>query len=144
MPHLRLYYHIVFVTHKRFPTIPAACERTLFAYIVKVSESKGVKVIRINGMADHVHLLIRARAGFVLQDYVRDVKRSATLMMRRTPGFECFDRWSKEYSADTVSFSKVDVVMNYIRNQKVHHAVKSFEEEIREIFNLDDISVYDA
>ncbi len=63
--------------------------------------------------------------------------------MKNSEDFPNFDRWAKEYSADTVSFSMVDVIRNYIKKQKEHHAVKSFEIEMKEFFGIEDFSIYD-
>lgn len=143
MPHLRLYYHIVFVTHSRRQAINPERERLLYAYLVKVSELKGAKVLRVNSMPDHVHLLVEVGSNFILRDYIRDLKRSSSLMMKNSEDFPDFDRWAKEYSADSVSFSMVDVIRNYIKKQKEHHAVKSFETEMKEFFDIEDFSIYD-
>ena len=37
--------------------------------------------------------------------------------------------WQDEYFAVSVSESMVDRVRNYIKNQEVHHAKKTFQEE---------------
>jgi putative transposase len=39
--------------------------------------------------------------------------------------------WQAGYGAFAVSESNVDVVREYIANQKEHHRMKSFEEEYR-------------
>ena len=132
----RLFYHIVFSTHMRQPTINPAHERQLYAYIVKVSESMGVKVIRINSMPGHIHILVQTDTDFILRDYVRDIKRSSNRMMKRTPGFEKFNGWNETYAADTVSFHHVPTVKNYIRNQKEHHDLEKYEDEIMRIFGI--------
>lgn len=41
------------------------------------------------------------------------------------PSFE----WQKGYAAFTVSYSQIAAVQHYIRNQREHHRVKSFQEE---------------
>ena len=40
--------------------------------------------------------------------------------------------WKDDYFAISVSESKVDAVINYIRNQEAHHSKKSFDEEVRD------------
>ena len=140
MAHHRLYYHIVFSTYNRQATINPHYERFLYAYLCRVSESKGAIVVQVNSMSDHVHILIRTAPDFILENFVRDIKRSSSLMLKRTTGFETFYRWEKSFSADTVSFHAVDTVREYIRNQKEHHKTQSFYDEMRKIFGIEDPS----
>lgn len=138
MSHNRLYYHIVFSTYRREATINPCCERQLYAYLCRVSENKGVTVIQVNSMPDHVHLLVRGTADLLLEDYVRDLKRSSSIMLKRTSGFETFNRWGKSFSVDTVSFHAVEMVRAYVRNQKEHHKTQSFYDEMRSMFGMED------
>lgn len=132
----RLYYHIVFSTFLRQPSLNPSFERLLLSYFVTVSQSKGVKVIRINCVPDHVHILIRTATDFILKDYVRDIKRSSSYMLRRTKGFEKFNGWNATYAADTVSFHQVEAVRKYIQNQKEHHNFEKYEDELKRIFGI--------
>lgn len=52
--------------------------------------------------------------------------------------------WQAGYGAFSVSSSKLDVVIKYIQNQKEHHRVKSFEEEIEGFMKEYKIKEYDA
>lgn len=51
--------------------------------------------------------------------------------------------WQIGYGAFSVSSSKVYVVKKYIANQKSHHKVKSYREEIEEFIKEYDIIEYD-
>ena len=43
--------------------------------------------------------------------------------------------WQDEYFAVSVSESVVDKVRNYIKNQEIHHAKKTFQEEYDEFID---------
>lgn len=135
MSHVRLFYHIVSVTKYRRNAIPEQHERELFKYILEVCKSHEVKLIRINATPCHIHILVSLPASLTVADFVRDVKRSTSLMMKRTPGFEEFCGWAREYSCDTVSFHQVEVVKKYIINQKEHHQTVDLEDELKKLFN---------
>lgn len=137
MSHVRLFYHIVFTTKYRGEAIPEQYERMLFKYILEVCKSHRVKLIRINGTPCHIHILASFPATLTVADLVRDVKRSTSLMMKRTAGFEQFVGWSREYSCDTVSFHQVDIVKNYIILQKEHHKTVDLNDELKELFDQD-------
>ncbi|MDE6491000.1 MAG: IS200/IS605 family transposase [Muribaculaceae bacterium] len=137
MSHVRLFYHIVFVTKHRTDSIPEAQERILFKYIHTVCIERGVNLIRINGTQCHIHMLVGMPSTICLSDFVRDIKRSTSMMMKRTPGFEQFIGWAREYSCDTVSFHHVDVIRQYIINQKQHHQTNNIIEELKSMFGND-------
>jgi REP element-mobilizing transposase RayT len=54
----QIYYHIVFGTKYRQPTITEAHCEELYKYISGVIENKKSKLYRINGVEDHIHWLI--------------------------------------------------------------------------------------
>ena len=47
--------------------------------------------------------------------------------------------WQKGYGAFTVSYSKIQSVQEYIRNQEHHHRSKSFQEEYIEFLQRHNI-----
>jgi REP element-mobilizing transposase RayT len=56
-----LIYHIVFSTKDRRPTITANRELRLYEYIGDVIRGLGGILLCVNGVADHVHLLVKLR-----------------------------------------------------------------------------------
>lgn len=137
MSQIRLFYHIVFVTKHRKDVISEQYERLLFKYIYTVCLERDVTLIRINGTPCHIHILARVPPTICISDFVRDVKRSTSLMLKRTPGFEHFEGWAREYSCDTVSFHQVDKIKTYIINQKQHHRAVDIVDELKSIFGQD-------
>ena len=137
MPHIRLYYHLVFRTKYRKNTITEEYEKELYAYILGFCKNKDIKLLRINGMPNHLHLLFGTRATFTVSDFVRDLKRATNKMMSGNPHFPLFEGWGEEYSCDTVSFHEVEHIKNYIKGQKEHHKVVSFEDELKKIFGIE-------
>lgn len=137
MSHVRLFYHIVSTTKYRREAIPKQHEKKLFKYILEVCKSHRVKLIRINGTPCHIHMLVSFPATLAVADLMRDVKRSTSLMMKRTAGFEQFIGWAREYSCDTVSFHQVDMVKNYIIRQKEHHKTVDVKDELKDLFDQD-------
>ena len=135
MSHLRLFYHIVTVTKCRKDAIVEQHERQLFRYVLAVCNSHNVKLIRINATPCHIHMLVSIPSTLTVADFVRDVKRSTSLMMKKTPGFESFAGWAREYSCDTVSFHQVEVVKNYIIRQKEHHRTIDLAGEMKVLFD---------
>ena len=129
MSHTRFLYHIVFGTKDRFPLIGESWENELYAYLAGIVKNHNGDVIAINGMPDHVHLLVRLEpCDFAA--FMRELKASSSKWAKRhAPKFA----WQRRYGAFTVSESAVGVVRDYIRNQKAHHRKRTFEDEYVEL-----------
>ena len=83
-------------------------------------------MIKIGGMADHVHILFALPADVTLAHAVQVFKANSSRWMReRVPTFA----WQEGYAAFSVSASGVGAVKKYIENQPEHHKRRSFEEE---------------
>ena len=83
----------------------------------------------INGMEEHVHILLSLHPSIALSDFMRDMKAGTSKMLKRTVGFENFTAWSEGYAALSYSLREKDMIINYIKNQREHHKTLSFKEE---------------
>lgn len=82
----------------------------------------------INGMAEHVHLLVGLRPTHCLADVLQDVKGASSKWVHDEIGSSKF-AWQTGYGGFTVSPSQLESVREYIRNQEAHHQKKTFQEE---------------
>lgn len=129
MSYTKLLYHIVYATKERAPLITNALRPRLHEYLGGIVNGLGGVPIEINGVSDHVHLLVRLRPTIAVSDFLSKLKsNSSSWAKRQTRGRFA---WQVRYGAFTVSESQVDSVRRYIRNQEKHHQRMSFEEEFR-------------
>ncbi len=128
--------HIIFNTLSRKRTISEESQEALYRYITRFCKSKKVHIYQVNGTTNHVHLLIELPSAIALTDFVRDLKKETSKWMSSSGLFTDFEGWGKEYGAFSVSPTARDNVVKYIKNQKVHHAVKSFDDEFREFCSM--------
>ncbi|MEZ5422989.1 MAG: transposase [Pyrinomonadaceae bacterium] len=125
MSHTRFLYHVVFRTKGGKPLIGASWEGELHKYLGGIVKGWKGTAIEINGMPDHIHLLILLPPGD-FPAFVRELKANSSKWAKQ------YDRnftWQRRYGAFTVSSSAADRVRGYIRDQKNHHAQRSFEDE---------------
>ncbi len=121
--------HYIFSTHHRTPFIKPEIESNLHAYLGGIMREIGGIALCINGMPDHVHLLVRMPSTQSVADVARLVKtNSSRWVHERWPEYECF-AWQAGYGAFSVSESVVDSVRRYISDQRQHHAKRTFQEE---------------
>jgi REP element-mobilizing transposase RayT len=125
----KLYIHVVFAVHHRQPLIADRWACDLFAYINGIVKNNNHKLIAINGMPDHIHLLISLSPEQAISDLVRDIKSNATHWINTNQMNHLTFKWQRGYSAFAVSFNDVRRVTDYIKNQQEHHRIKSFQEE---------------
>ena len=94
-----------------------------------LSENKSAKLYRINAAGNHIHMLVALPTTLSVADYVRDLKRSTSLIIKAEQLFAGFEGWAREYFVKTVSEETFDTVYNYIKRQKDHHRLVTFEDE---------------
>ena len=127
----KLIYHIVLRTYQSKPTISEDHERDLYAYIYYFCRNHDCKVYRINGMPDHVHICISIHPTIAVASFVHDLKIATNNFMSSDRSrFPMFERWEQGYCALTYSESEKDTVVQYIINQKNHHARRSTRHEL--------------
>lgn len=131
MSYTSIRYHIVIRTKDSQPTIEPAHERDLYAYIYTFIKAKSCVLYRLNGMPDHIHILMSLHPSIALSDFMRDLKTITSKFMKsHRDKFPMFDGWGREYYASTLSKEQQENVKQYIMNQKEHHKRESTREEI--------------
>lgn len=129
----QLYIHIVFAVKNRNSLINQTWEDKLYKYITGTVQKMGQKMLRINGMPDHIHFLIGLKPDIAISDLVREVKKSSTSFIKEKKLTKLNFSWQSGYGAFSVSHSQLDKVINYIINQKEHHRKRTFKEEYIEL-----------
>lgn len=129
----QLYIHIVFAVKNRNALIEQSWEEKLYKYITGTVQNMGQKMLRINGMPDHIHFLIGLKPEISISDLVREIKKSSTNHIKEKKLTKYNFNWQTGFGAFSVSHSQLDKVINYIINQKEHHRKKTFKEEYIEL-----------
>ncbi len=126
MSHTHFLYHIVFATKDRAPLISDVWESEMYRYLGGIVKNLKGEPIEINGMPDHIHLLVRPGPTIQFSTFMRELKASSSKWAKRKePRFS----WQRRYGAFTVSESASEVVRKYIRGQKRHHSEQTFGDE---------------
>ena len=127
------FYHTVFSTKHRANLIIPEVEQRLTHSLAASSAICGFTLLAINGMPDHLHLLIRYRADLSHSEMLQQIKgRSSKWINETFPQLGHF-AWQEGYGGFTVSKSAVSAVEGYIANQKEHHKRQDFPAEFLEL-----------
>ncbi len=125
----QIHLHIVFAVRGRASLIPTDRAILLYMYIAGIINQQGQKLLAINGMPDHIHLLIGLRPNKALSDSVRDIKSNSTKFMNEQGWLKGKFAWQEGFGAFSYSKSQLPKVIQYIQNQRQHHAKRSFTDE---------------
>ena len=125
----QIYIQIVFAVKGRDHLIHPTWETDLYKYITGIVLNKGQKMLAINGVSDHIHMLISIRPSCCLSDLVREIKKSSNDYINYNRFTPYKFRWQEGFGAFSYSQSAVDNVINYIKRQKEHHSERTFRKE---------------
>ena len=134
---------IVFAVKYREAKILPSFEDDLFKYITGVIQNKGQKLLAINGMPDHIHILIGMKPTCCISDLVREIKKSSTEYINSNGLCPSIFRWQNGFGAFSYSHGHLERVINYIRNQKEHHRSNTFKTEYIDFLEKFNVSYED-
>ena len=123
------YLHVVFAVEGRQNLIKLEHNDQLQKYITGIITAQKHKLIAINNMPDHLHLLVGLRPDAALSDLMRDVKAGSSKFINEKHWVMGRFSWQEGFGAFSYSRSQLGAVIRYIENQQKHHAKKSFREE---------------
>ena len=87
--------HVVFATKRREMTITEENKRELYAYIFGLLKNHKCYTYRINGIANHIHILFDLNPTIALSDIIREIKLSTNKWIRLNAGkFPYFWSWA--------------------------------------------------
>lgn len=120
MPYWRLFYHFNWATKHREYLITPDVELRLYGFLRKEASNLFAPLVYINGMPDHVHVLVSVRPAISPADFAKQLKGSSSHFMTHQleRGFE----WQEDYGVVSVSEKDVPRVIEYVKNQKQHHS----------------------
>ncbi len=140
MPHTysTLWLHLVFSTKDRRPLIAEAWRQRLHEYLGGIVRGIGGTALEINGVEDHVHLLVSIKPIHRIDYFLRDLKADSSGWVHKQ-GLSALFSWQRGYAAFTVSESQIGNVRSYIANQEEHHRKQTFEGEFKALLKAHNI-----
>lgn len=125
----QIYLHVVFAVKGRRNSISKNWKDELYKYITGIITNKNQKLMTINGMPDHIHILLGIKPSCNLSDLMRDIKANSSKWINEKQFTNDKFKWQTGFGAFSISQSQIKNVANYIDNQETHHAKKSFKDE---------------
>ena len=120
---------LVFAVKGRASLIGPAWKENLFRYITGIVQQHNHKMLRINGMPDHVHIFIGYNPNQLIPKLVEEIKTSSNQFIREQRFSRLPFSWQTGYGAFSYGRSQRDAVIRYIERQEEHHRKVTFREE---------------
>lgn len=114
-------YHVIFCPKYRRRVLTNEIERRLKELFINISERYDFTILEMEVMPDHVHLLIDCNPRFGIMEVVHKLKGITSNVLRNE--FPELKRklpslWTRSAFISTVGSVSLDVVKQYIENQK--------------------------
>ena len=139
----QIYIQTVFAVSGRLSLIKPTFREGLYKYIAGIVKNQGQKLISINGMPDHIHILIGLKPSMALADLVRDIKADSSTHVNKNRWVRGKFSWQEGYGAFSYGHSQLDTIIRYIQNQEKHHRRRSFRNEYLTLLRKFDIAFED-
>lgn len=136
----QIHLQLVFAVKHRGAVIASTWKYDLYQYMTGIVHNHTHKLIAINGMPDHVHLLIGMRPTQSLSDLMQQLKQDSSKWINDNRMTGSRFAWQEGYGAFSYGKSQLPAVITYIENQEKHHQKQTFLNEYKrflDVFGID-------
>jgi len=135
----QIHIQFVFAVKYRTALIGSEWKERLHQYITGIFQENKHKILQINSMPDHIHILAGIRPHQSISSLIQNVKTESSKWIK-AQGF-CSQpfAWQEGYGALSYSKSQVPDVVRYIINQEAHHKKTTFLDEYKKFLTLFEI-----
>ncbi len=93
----------------------------IYAYFGDVCRDSKIRVLAMNGMADHIHLVFCLPTSLSIADAMSSIKGKSSHYISYEQGGNHVFSWQPGYGALTFGKRDLDVIVRYVVNQEQHH-----------------------
>jgi len=115
-------------------------DENLQKYISGIIANRKSKMLAINNMSDHIHILISQHPTYSISKMAQEIKNNSSGMINDEKWFLNKFEWQTGYGAFSYGKTQTKAVKEYIFNQQENHKIHTFKEEylkLLEIFDID-------
>ena len=136
---LELYLHLVWATWDWMPWITEGVVRPLYREIGNEACKQGCKVVALNGLIDHIHLLLWFPSTITVAQLVKQLKGVSSHFVNEVLKPTVPFKWQGSYGAFTVSGWDLDTVVEYVKQQQLRHVQNALMGDLEETCILDEL-----
>ena len=128
----QIHIQAVFTLQNRECIIANQWKDELYKYITGIIQNYNHKLLAINGMPDHIHILFGMRPVQSISELMQQVKEDSSKWINKRNFIRSKFSWQEGYGAFSYSKSQIPQVIQYIEKQEEHHKKRTFIEEYKE------------
>lgn len=128
----QVYLQFIFAVKGRHNLISPAHNDELQKYITGIVQNRKQKMLAINNVPDHLHMLVGFGSTMSMGDFMEEVKAISSKFINEKGWMSGTFEWQRGYGVFSYSRSQIDSVIKYILKQQEHHKKQSFKEEYLE------------
>ncbi len=125
----QLYVMLVFSPKYRESLLRKEIRQEVFSYISGIITNRKHKSIIINGVSDHIHILLGLNPNDKISDLVGCIKRDSSSFINEKKWLNNKFHWQDGYGAFSYGKSQLETIYKYIANQESHHKKSTFRDE---------------
>ena len=110
----QIHIQAIFAVQNRACVIKKEWKEELHKYLTGIVENHGHKMLQVNSMPDHVHLLFGLRPKESLSDLIKSVKGDSSKWINEKGFLRTKFSWQEGYGGFSYSKSQVPQVIKYL------------------------------
>ncbi|WP_026231775.1 IS200/IS605 family transposase [Neolewinella persica] len=114
-------YQIVFGTKYRRKVMTRKNRLKLFKFIYGICKNYECHVYRINGVSDHIHIVLSIPPKVAISALIKEIKSSSSGFIRKERLFKNWMGWQKGYFLGSYAAEARDNLVAYVKKQETHH-----------------------
>lgn len=127
----QIHLQLIFAVQNRESLIEKSWKDELYKYFTGIIQHADHKLIIVNGMPDHVHVVMGMRPTQSLSDLMRHLKGDSSKWINEKRFVKGHFQWQEGYGAFSYSKSQLPALIRYVENQEAHHQTKTFIDEYK-------------
>ncbi|BAV08469.1 REP element-mobilizing transposase RayT [Filimonas lacunae] len=125
-----IYVHALWAVKDNQPLLSLPVRKVLFVHTQQEANAKGIQLVTINGVADHIHCLFKMMPVQNLSGIIKQLKEMTAFWLNENKLLLQPFEWNEHYAAYSVSPTTIDKASDYILKQEQFHAGKTLEQEL--------------
>jgi putative transposase len=122
MPYWQLFYHLIWATKHREPLMTPAVAPEIYGFLRSKAIGLGATVFAVNGVADHVHMVVAIPPRIAVATFIGQVKGVASAKANKAGLTETPFYWQEEYGVFSFDAKRLPNFIAYVEHQQQHHA----------------------
>ena len=118
-------YQIVWATKYRRKTMDKSNRRRLYLYLHNILLKYECYVLRINGVSDHLHIILSIPPKVCISKLVKELKQDSSKWVRVNYIFPTWTGWQRGFFVASYAFEARKNLVEYVKRQEAHHGETS-------------------